>query len=541
MARTPLFDKLRRSIRIALFAERERISTPEAIERVSDDPGMTRRGFLSAAGGLAAGAALAGTGCLSTEDELGARVASLSSSARIAIVGAGLGGLACATQLRAKGVGSTLYEAADHVGGRQYSLTDPVRFPGQVVERGGELIDTAHKTLIGWARSFGLTLENYLRNPGEVFYHFDGVRYPEAVVVDEFRALVEAMRDDLRSLGDPTAESHTDADVDLDYTSLREYLDTRGAGRVISQAVESAYVGEYGLEIDDQSCLSFLLFVHADRRSKWTPFGVFSDERYHVVEGNQRISEGLAERLPDQLRLGHTLVKVAPTSGGRIALHFKTGGKTVIESCDAAVLAIPFSTLREVDLDPGLALPEWKQRAIAELRYGTNAKMMIGFSGRPWAAQGGNGTAYATLPHHQISWETSWTTATASRAVITDYSGGARGAALRPATAQDEAERWLRDFDRIYPGAAAQVRRTAGGAIALHLEHWPSNPLARGSYTANHPGYFTTIADLEARPVGNLYFAGEHTSSFYEWQGFMEGAALSGLRAAAEILAAMKK
>ena len=58
----------------------------------------------------------------------------------------------------------------------------------------------------------------------------------------------------------------------------------------------------------------------------------------------------------------------------------------------------------------------------------------------------------------------------------------------------------------------------------------------KGSYTSNHPGYFTTIADNEAKPVGNLYFAGEHTSSFYEFQGFMEGAALSGIRAAREIL-----
>jgi len=34
--------------------------------------------------------------------------------------------------------------------------------------------------------------------------------------------------------------------------------------------------------------------------------------------------------------------------------------------------------------------------------------------------------------------------------------------------------------------------------------------------------------------VGNLFFAGEHTDSFYSWQGFMEGACLSGLRAATE-------
>jgi monoamine oxidase len=58
----------------------------------------------------------------------------------------------------------------------------------------------------------------------------------------------------------------------------------------------------------------------------------------------------------------------------------------------------------------------------------------------------------------------------------------------------------------------------------------------KGSYTCNHPGYFTTIADNEGTPVGNLHFAGEHTNSFYEYQGFMEGAALSGIRAAREIL-----
>jgi monoamine oxidase len=57
-----------------------------------------------------------------------------------------------------------------------------------------------------------------------------------------------------------------------------------------------------------------------------------------------------------------------------------------------------------------------------------------------------------------------------------------------------------------------------------------------GSYTCNQPGYFTRIADNEAKPVGKIIFAGEHASSFYEAQGFMEGAVLSGLRAAAEVL-----
>ena len=38
----------------------------------------------------------------------------------------------------------------------------------------------------------------------------------------------------------------------------------------------------------------------------------------------------------------------------------------------------------------------------------------------------------------------------------------------------------------------------------------------------------------------NLFFAGETTDSFYEWQGFMEGGANSGIRAANELLALVK-
>ena len=87
-----------------------------------------------------------------------------------------------------------------------------------------------------------------------------------------------------------------------------------------------------------------------------------------------------------------------------------------------------------------------------------------------------------------------------------------------------------------YPGALAAARRSEAGHVTVHLEHWPSNPLSRGSYTCYQPGQFTTIAGHEGTSVGNLHFAGEHTNSFYEWQGFMEGAALSGIDAAQRIL-----
>ena len=320
----------------------------------------------------------------------------------VGVVGAGIAGLACADTLAASGVRAAVYEAGTRVGGRCVSLRN--LFPGQVAERGGEFIDTPHKTMLRYATRFDLALEDVSKDPGDVFYHLGGQQIPESTVVDEFRDFVGVMHVDLRRMSnEPTALNHTDPDVTLDGTSLSEYLDgangaRRAAGRIANAAIRAAYIAEFGLEPEQQSCLNFLLFIHADRRSKFTPFGVFSDERYHVLDGNDRIVAGLAQALPRPVELGMKLSAVRETAAGRIELTFDTPAKGVV-SCthEAVVLAIPFTTLRDVELDIDLDCVPGKRAAIDDLGYGTNAKMMVGFNGRPWIDQGGNGTAYADL------------------------------------------------------------------------------------------------------------------------------------------------
>jgi monoamine oxidase len=453
----------------------------------------------------------------------------------VGIVGAGLAGLACADELTRAGVVPTVYDASTRVGGRCHSLRG--FFPGQVAERGGEFIDNLHKTMLGYARRFDLAREDVTKVPGEVTYFFGGRHVAESEVVDEFRAFVPAMRQDLRaSTGAPTADVHNAADVALDNTTLAGYLVARGASPLLRAIIEEAYVAEYGLEPAEQSALNFLLFIHADRRSKFTPFGVFSDERFHLVDGNDAVASGLAAALERPVEFERRLTRVARRSDGRIELTFGQGGAAVTRAHQAVVLTLPFSVLRDVDLHASLGLPSWKRDAIDRLGYGTNAKMMVGFSSRPWAAAGGDGTSYSDLLNHQTTWETNPSRAAAARAILTDYSGGVRGAALRPGQVQQEAARFLVDLNMVFPGALSAATEVAG-LYRVHLEHWPSNPLSRGSYTCYTPGQFTTIAGREATPVGNLFFAGEHTNSFYEWQGFMEGAVLSGLAAAAAVRA----
>ena len=83
------------------------------------------------------------------------------------------------------------------------------------------------------------------------------------------------------------------------------------------------------------------------------------------------------------------------------------------------VFAVPFTTLALVDLR-GLDLPGPKLNAIQKLGYGTNAKMMVGFTRPYWRDLGSNGSSYSTLPDHQATWETNPTRANNTRAVLAD-------------------------------------------------------------------------------------------------------------------------
>lgn len=541
MNRSEAMRRLRRQMAAALFSKKSGIPIKEILQKTIEldaKKARTRRDFLATTGKAVTAAAFATT--LGPWRNVFAGGGSSSSNISVGIVGAGLAGLACGRELNKAGVTVSMYDANSRVGGRCWSLRD--KFPGQVVERGGELIDNLHKTMLGYCHEFNLDIEDVNKlAEGDVFYYFKNRMYTEAEVVEQFRDFVDVMHTDLRLLsGEISANSFTSYDAEMDQISLAEYLDGNNAdgvpaGELAREVIRACYTAEYGLETEDQSCLNFLHFIHADNRSKFRPWGVFSDERYHVVGGNDGIVSGLSSGLSSVTSLDMKLVKVAKTSGGRITLTFKQGASTVTKTHDHVVLAIPFSVLKDVTLDSSLGLSAEKSNTINSFSLGFNAKHMIGFDGRPWFEQGCNGASYSDLTDHQCTWETNVSNSSDTRGVLTDYSGGDRGYSLDPNNPQGEASKFLNSLDIILPGSKALASRS-GRNYVQHLEHWPSNAFTKGSYTCYRPGDFTSIAGLEGTAVGNLHFAGEHTDSFYSWQGFMEGGCLSGLRAASEIL-----
>ena len=66
------------------------------------------------------------------------------------------------------------------------------------------------------------------------------------------------------------------------------------------------------------------------------------------------------------------------------------------------------------------------------------------------------------------------------------------------------------------------------------LSDWALNPNSYGAYSYWPTGYCQNYAGYEGVRQGNVHFAGEHCS--LDFQGYMEGGAAEGQRAASEIL-----
>jgi monoamine oxidase len=456
----------------------------------------------------------------------------------IAIVGAGFAGLACGYELQKAGVRATIFEASDRTGGRCWSMGgsfgDRDSFPGQVVERGGELIDSQHHQLLAYAQEFGLELEDLSATDGDWTFYFQNQHIHEQAIVEEYLDFLQAIDTDLKQVSrEPTAWDHTEFDRALDRISLAEYLDKYDVGSLARGYINASYQGEFGFDLENQTCLHFLL-MNLDQQEK--PLEIFSDERYHITGGNEQITRCLSQSLTDQIHLRHRLLRAARTSSGAIDLTFDHDGTTQVQSFDLVVMTVPFPSLREVDLDANLGIPDGQRKAIDQLDNGAQVKMMVNFAGRPWRDHDSNGVSHSDLPHHQVTWEANPTLATAQHSTIVHLASGKLGSSLSPDRFQSDAENFLTDFDQIYPGAKNQVRRDRSGQIYGHLESWITNPLSYGAYLCYRPGQFTAFTGLEGQSVHNLFFAGEHTHSFYEWQGFLEGAALSGVEVAHRIL-----
>jgi monoamine oxidase len=523
MYRTPLLRKLHR---LAQQAGRPAAERPPA----GDPAGVSRRTLVKASA-----AALSAIG-LTSAGMAPAKPALAEAAPQIVVVGAGLAGLTAAYQLAKAGYHATVYEAADRVGGRCYS--DRSTFGGQVSEHGGELIDSGHDAILGLIEEFGLSTTNLVAaepDGTEPFYYFDGLPWSYAEAQKQLVPVAAQAARDAEAADFPTTYySSTRRGRELDAMSIDDWIAAYvpgGTASKVGRLLAVAYAIEFGAETSRQSALNLIyLFGYQEDGADIALFGP-SDETFHVEGGNDLIVSRLATELAGQITTGTALRALRRTSDSRWAVTVGSSGgtgtsRTIV--ADRVVLALPFTLLREVDL-VGAGFPARKLEAINTLGMGTNSKLHLQFSDRIWSDLGSTGEVFADLGF-QNTWEV--TRGQAGQAgVLVNYTGGTIGASFGTLSAPEYARQFLRQAEPVLPGLTA----TWNGKVTL--DYWTAYPWTRGSYAYYAPGQYTTITGVEQQEANGCHFAGEHTS--LEFQGFMNGAVESGLRAAGEIIAAL--
>ncbi|MFF4714788.1 flavin monoamine oxidase family protein [Streptomyces eurythermus] len=538
MSRTRLMHVLRTLT--ADHAAAERLGPPVAEARA-----VRRRALLKGAAGTAAATAAA----TAPAPAAAAPVPAAASGPRVAVVGAGIAGLTAALTLRDAGYACTLYEAhPTRVGGRMYTQRDHWAW-GQTSEIGGELIDTGHKKMLELCRRFSLPVEDFAgggpRGAEEVLW-FDGAYYPRARADEDFKAVYQALRADLQAAGEVRWDRTTPAGTALDNLSLYEWIETRvpgGHASPLGRLFDVAYAVEYGADTTEQSSLALVLLMGYQPRPGHFNIWGLSDERYHIVGGNDRLPRAIAASLPDgTIRHGWSLQAVRAGADGTQTLTFTEAGSTRTVTADHTVLCVPLPVLKRLDLT-GAGFDPRMTSLLRDARMGCCTKLNMQFTSRPWRGTGpwpgvSAGDCFTDLAVQQ-TWDTT-KVQPGSGGILIQYGGGSRAGSLTPAGpfsyesdpyVKDLATRYLKDIDAFFPGTQAAWTGRA------QLSAWHLNPYSLGAYSYWPVGYLHRYAGYEGVAQGRIHLAGEHCS--YDFQGFMEGGAREGERAAREVLAAL--
>ena len=549
MARTPLMRQLQQ------LAHDHRLAGQRGIPVAAVREGraaISRRQFLKAGTAGAAGLALAGPWNL-------AQTALAARQPRIGIIGAGISGLTAALTLQDAGIASTVYESSTRIGGRMHS--DAPRFGtstwdnGQVSEWCGELIDQGHKTILHLAQRFGLATVDLLSgepNGSEDTYYFSGRYYPQSQADADFQAVHQALQRDVQAASYPTTYLiNTPGGIALDNTSLYDWIEQNvlgGHGSPMGQLLDVAYNIEYGAETAVQSSLNLVyLLGFNEKPGNFAIFGA-SNEKYHIVGGNQQLPTVIAANLQAPVQTGWRMTAIGFNRDGSIGVTFSVGGHTMVENFDRVILALPFAVLRTLNYRKA-NFDSLKSIAIQELGRGRNDKLQLQFTSRYWNGTGswpgtGNGNSYADTGY-QNTWDVT-RSQPGSTGILVDYTGGNVAGSFAPSTPYSSArtnpqvtvyaQAFLQQIKPVYQGITSKWNGQATLSVPA------LDPNLNCSYSYWKVGQYHSFSGYEkARqpfPDGRIHFAGEHCSQ--DFQGFMEGGAAEGARAAGEILSDYK-
>jgi monoamine oxidase len=394
---------------------------------------------------------------------------------KVAVIGAGLAGLAAADALTSAGHEPVVLEARDRVGGRVHSRTLD---NGAVIEMGAEFILPGCDSVLELAARFGLGLWDKGMRYGK--------REPRGVDVTEAE-IGEAVVAVETALGSGGVAS------DETVRGLLERLEIDDGAReaILARAEVSAAASADQVPATELALLARVSDLPAPG----------------IAGGNQRLATALAEAIgAGAVHFGEPVRSITASESGVIV-----GTDTDETAADACIVAVPASVVERISFDP--ILPNAVIAALASITYGHAAKLFIPL--RVAAPP----SATLSVPDRYWAW-TATGDGDLGQPVISAFAGSE--ASLRGLKVEDGMAGWVARLIALRPDLEFEPE----GAL---LSTWDDDPWVRAAYSVE---IGDRAGDLLTRPnaFGRIAFAGEHLGG--EMSALMEGAIRSGRRAA---------
>ena len=446
--------------------------------------------------------------------------------ADIAVVGAGLAGLAAAREVQAAGASAVVLEARNRVGGR--TLNEPIG-DGKVVEVGGQWIGPTQHRLAALARELEVDTfptwsqgENLLEWRGGLKRYRGTIpRLGPHVLADIGQAQWKLDR----MAGRVPIEAPWDApraqrwDAETFATWMRRNVATRGARELLRLAIEAVWA----VEPEDLSLLHLLFYIRSAGSFDALLDTEGGAQQDRFVGGSQLVSLRLAERLaPDTIVLEAPVRRIEHDEAGGVTLE----AGTARVRARRAILAMPPVLTARIAYEP--ALPGFRDGMTQRMPQGAVIKCMAVYDEPFWRAEGLSGQGLSDTGPAKLTYDNS--PPDGSPGVLLGFLEGTQARELGRLPANERRDAVVAGFARLFGPRAARPERFVERS-------WADEEWTRGCYGCSFTtGGWTGYGRALREPIGPLHWAGAETATV--WNGYMDGAVQYGQRAAAEVLAA---